>query len=198
MRRQKNIALFLMFLAVILFTFGTIPVYASSVTPPAEPTNGNAQSSSAAAVVSSTPPPVSSTPPVSSAPPVSSQKPVSSRKRVVKTSSIASSAASSDLSSVLSSQEESSQIVLPSVGSIAEDSPLNSMAVEASSNSGINWLGIASWALIALGVLVVILVVFSNRRPPTGGPGRKRYHRKPARSKKKHLLNDKYYRNIRY
>lgn len=55
-------------------------------------------------------------------------------------------------------------------------------------------IGILSWACIALGVIVVLIVVLSNRRPPRG-PGRSRYH-KPKRSSKKRLLNDKYYRGL--
>ena len=91
----------------------------------------------------------------------------------------------------------SSEIVLPSVASVEEENPLNSLIVDKTAEKKMNWIGIFSWACIILGVVVVLLVVFSNRRPPRGGPGRKRYHR-PKRSKKKRLLNDKYYRDFRY
>jgi hypothetical protein len=103
---------------------------------------------------------------------------------------------SSESSYVFSSEEASSEIVLPSVGSIQEENPLSSVTVDTATNKKMNWIGIISWICIALGVIVVLIVVFSNRRPPSG-PGRKRY-RRPNRSRKKHLLNDKYYRNIRY
>jgi hypothetical protein len=103
---------------------------------------------------------------------------------------------SSDDSGLFSSEEVSSEIVLPSVGSIQENNPLSSVAVDSAVNKKMNWIGIISWICIALGVIVVLIVVFSNRRPPNG-PGRKRY-RRPNRSRKKRLLNDKYYRNIKY
>lgn len=197
MNRQKNIGPLLL-LVIMLFSFGAIPVYASEVNSLAPPVPSASPSSAVPAqggVQTQVP---SVAPPASVAPPVSSKAPVSSRKpRSSKASSIVSSMASSEISSAPSS-EASSEIVLPSVGSIAENNPISSVAVDSSANSKLNWLGIISWAFIALGVLVVILVVFSNRRPPSGGPGRKRYHKKPGRSKKKHLLNDKYYRNIKY
>lgn len=129
----------------------------------------------------------------------SSQKPVSSRAYSSAGSSAYSSAGSSDVSSEVSSMassEESSEIVLPSVGSIAENDPLSSPIVNPEANRQMNWIGIVSWACIALGVLVVLIVVFSNRRPPRGGSGRKRY-RRPVKTHKKRLLNDKYYRSMK-
>lgn len=126
---------------------------------------------------------------------------VSSRPPRRTYSSIASSEEPSSLSSsessyVFSSKESSSEIVLPSVESIVENDPLSSVTVDSAANKKMNWIGIISWICIALGIIVVLIVVFSNRRPPSG-PGRKRY-RRPNRSRKKRLLNDKYYRNIRY
>lgn len=58
-------------------------------------------------------------------------------------------------------------------------------------------LGILAWVLIALGIVIVLVVLFSNNR--RGGPrnrnvGRKRYHRRSSRTGKKRLLDDKYYR----
>jgi hypothetical protein len=103
---------------------------------------------------------------------------------------------SSEDSGLFSSEEVSSEIMLPSVGSVQENNPLSSVAVDKTENQKMNWIGIISWVCIALGVIVVLIVVFSNRRPPNG-PGRKRY-RRPNRSHKKRLLNDKYYRNIKY
>ncbi|NLJ30834.1 MAG: hypothetical protein GX424_04410 [Clostridiales bacterium] len=214
MKRLKNIGL-LSLLAVVLLSFGAVPVYATTNTvssSAAAKTETPVKSSSSAAVssakpaqasvqpVSSANPVVSSTPPQTTA---SSKKTVvysSKRTRATTASKAVSSAASSALSSVISSssEEASSQIVLPSVGSIAEDNPLDSMQVQASSNSRMNWIGILSWACIVLGMLVVAFVVFSNRRPPRGGPGRKRYRKKPGQTRKKHLLNDKYYRNMKY
>ena len=51
----------------------------------------------------------------------------------------------------------------------------------------------------ALGIVLVVL--FSSRGgrgKRRGGVGRKRYSKKPYKSKKKHLLDDKYYRNNKY
>lgn len=115
--------------------------------------------------------------------------------RVSSSSSDSSTFSSEDTSSIISS-EESSEIVLPSVGSIVENNPLSSVVRDTEATRRMNWIGVISWACIALGVIVVLIVVFSNRRPPNGGPGRKRY-RRPSRSRKKRLLNDKYYRNMR-
>ena len=118
--------------------------------------------------------------------------PPSSRSYTKNSVSKTSGAVSSEVSSAVSSE-----IVLPSVASVEEENPLNSLIVDKTAEKKMNWIGIFSWACIILGVVVVLLVVFSNRRPPRGGSGRKRYH-KPKRSKKKRLLNDKYYRNFRY
>ena len=59
-------------------------------------------------------------------------------------------------------------------------------------NSQINWIGILSWACIGVGVLIVLIILLSNRRPPRGGYGRKRY-RRPMRRSKRRLLPDRYY-----
>jgi hypothetical protein len=104
---------------------------------------------------------------------------------------------SSEDASALSSEEQSSEIVLPSVGSVPENNPLSSVIVDSAANQKTKWIGIISWACIILGVIVVLIVVFSNRRPPSGGSGRKRY-RRPSRTHKKRLLNDKYYRNMKF
>jgi hypothetical protein len=77
------------------------------------------------------------------------------------------------------------------VGSVVEQDPLSS-AVEPDTGKK-TLIGVLSWACILLGVLVVLIVVLSNRRPPRG-PGRKRY-RRPRRGGK-HLLNDRYYRGL--
>ncbi len=127
---------------------------------------------------------------------VSSHKSTGSSSKTY--SSALSSEPSSDVSSAISSDENtSSKIVLPSVGSVAEDNPLSKVIVDTNANRQMKWIGIVSWVCIILGILVVMIVVLSNRRPPRGGSGRKRY-RRPNRSNKKRLLNDKYYRNIKY
>jgi hypothetical protein len=60
-----------------------------------------------------------------------------------------------------------------------------------------NLYGILAWACIVLGIVVILIVVLSNRFPPRGS-GRSRYHRGKRRSKhrSKHLLSDKYYHHI--
>lgn len=102
---------------------------------------------------------------------------------------------SSGISSDLSSSEASSELVLPSVNSVQENNPLSSVVKD--SDSKMNWAGLLSWGCIALGMIIILIVVFSNRRPPRGGPGRKRY-RRPSHTHKKRLLNDKYYRNMKF
>jgi cobalamin biosynthesis Mg chelatase CobN len=104
---------------------------------------------------------------------------------------------SSGISSDLSSSEASSELVLPSVNSIQENNPLSSLIVDSAANRSMNWWGLLSWACIAIGMIIILIVVFSNRRPPRGGPGRKRY-RRPSHTHKKRLLNDKYYRNMKF
>lgn len=129
---------------------------------------------------------------------VSSKKPVTSKSTYSsRDSSSPSSEVSSESSSMISSDEESSEIILPSVDSVTENNPLSSVIVDTAANQKMNWIGIISWGCIALGVILVLIVVLSNRRPPRGGPGRKRY-RRPNRSHKKRLLNDKYYRNMKF
>lgn len=129
---------------------------------------------------------------------VSSRRPSSRKSYSSAPSSDVSGSLSSESSSELfSSEEESSEIVLPSVASVEENNPLSSVIVDSAANQKMKWIGILSWICIVLGIVVVLIVVFSNRRPPRGGSGRKRY-RRPGRSHKKRLLNDKYYRNIKY
>ena len=89
------------------------------------------------------------------------------------------------------SQASSSEIQLPSVDSVSEVDPLASAA---STSSGMNKPGIIAWVCIGLGIIVVLIVILSNRRPPSGS-GRSRYHRTKRRHKK-HLLNDRYYRGL--
>lgn len=91
----------------------------------------------------------------------------------------------------INSQASSSEISLPPVDSVSEVDPLASAA---STSSGLNKPGIIAWVCIGLGVIVVLIVILSNRRPPRG-PGRSRYHR-TKRRRGKRLLSDKYYRGL--
>lgn len=220
-RRQKLLCVF--FILVMMISYTTLNVFAqagtNAGTDNAAPTsqaggntgaqnggtqagNGGAQTGSnggndvktqaGAGTSSNVTAQLSSKPASSSSSAASSRKP---RRKVV-SSAVSSDISGSDVSSDLfgtSSQEESSAISLPSVDSIVENDPFNSAAA-GPSNKKMNLYGILSWACIGLGVLVVLIVVLSNRRPPRG-PGRKRY-RRPKRSTKKRLLNDRYYRNL--
>lgn len=212
---QRKIRLTLLLVLTVLFSFCS--VYSANVFAALEgPENGSSAqkddkvSSKTPGDVSDVPvqgeaggtaseesPSVSSVPsaPSSAKPPVSS-RPASSRKpKKKKASSVPSSAVFSEASSaLLRSEEPSSAIVLPSVGSIAEDNPLSSAEPSSGAQRKTALIGMLSWACIALGILVVIIVLLSNRRPPRG-PGRKRYRRR-KRSKKKRLLNDRYYRGL--
>ncbi len=124
-----------------------------------------------------------------------SSAPASSRRKRRKTASSSppsSAPASSEAASFVEpSSAESETLSLPAVGSVVEQDPLSS-AVEPDTGKK-TLIGVLSWACILLGVLVVLIVVLSNRRPPRG-PGRKRY-RRPRRGGK-HLLNDRYYRGL--
>ena len=202
--RKKLLCTFL--LAFFLYIAVPFSAFAEPVSSKAE-SSSKAQSSSAASATStqsSTPVVSSSAAPASSKAPASTQAP-SSKTAVSKTASsrkprkvisyaVTSSGTDSAVSSeIISSEPESGVISLPGVDSVAERDPLAS--VSNSSNSHMTQLGILAWVCIALGILVVLIVIFSNRRGPRG-PGRSRYHR-PKRSGKKHLLNDRYYRGLR-
>lgn len=138
----------------------------------------------------------SETAPSSKHTPSSSRKPAKKVIAKVVSSSAASSEVSSAESSEVSSGDDSAVISLPSVGSLLENDPTSSVVDNSNVNEKTRWIGFISWACIILGILVILIVVLSNRRPPRGS-GRKRY-RSPKRSSKKHLLNDKYYRNINH
>lgn len=192
MKQHKKTWLML-FIVAFMFSCYSVTALATEITPEqVEKAIQQQQAASNAGSAANTPASTPSKPPVSSAKPRTHRRAVSSSA-----SSDPSSDVSGDVSSELISSEASSEIVLPSVNSIVENNPLSSPAVDAAANKKMNWIGILSWACIALGVAVVLIVVLSNRHPPRGGPGRKRY-RRPAKSRKKRLLNDKYYRNTKY
>lgn len=203
MSRLRKVLSIFMILAVMLFTSSLSVFVMGAATSP----GGNTTPQTSETETSAIPgvPPSSSTPSSAVKSALPSSKPasssaVSSKPKRQEPSSTVSSAVSSDLaggvSSELSSEEESSssQISLPSVGSVSEADPLSSAAANTDEAQKTKWIGIISWSCIALGVLVVLIVVLTNRRPPRG-MGRKRY-RRSKRSNGKHLLNDRYYRNI--
>ncbi|MFR1479284.1 MAG: hypothetical protein ACLSB9_28115 [Hydrogeniiclostridium mannosilyticum] len=115
------------------------------------------------------------------------------------TSSFARSEDPSALSSLQSEapSEASSGIRLPSVAEVSGAGVL-SAPVSDDDNDQINWLGIISWVCIGIGILIVVVVILSNRRPPRSGYGRTRYKRQKSRrrGRKARLLNDKYYRRL--
>ena len=58
----------------------------------------------------------------------------------------------------------------------------------------VNVIGIVSWALIGVGILVVLIVLFLvTRGPPGGGMGRKRY-REQKESRTRRMMDDNHYR----
>ncbi len=187
MKRREKTGLLLLII-LFLFSCGSVSAFATVITPE-DVQKALAESAAHAATQSSQ---VQST-----ASAASSRKSITSRMYSSGSSSDPSSGSSGEISSTASGEPSSSEIVLPSVGSVAEDNPLSSVIVNTKQDQKMKWIGIISWACIILGVLVVLIVVLSNRRPPKGGPGRKRYRPK-VRSNKKRLLNDKYYRNIKY
>ncbi len=201
--RKKLLCTF--FVALFLFLFlPSRPINAfAEGTPSAQnsssknpPASSKLSSSSAASSKSSSSKPitVSSKPKPSSAKPVASRPASSyqSRRTVTTVTDDFSSSRVASSSSVASS--ESSTISLPGVDSVSEADPLASVADNSYSHQ-LNKIGILAWVCIGLGILVILIVILSNRRPPHR-PGRSRYHR----SKKKHgkrLLSDKYYRGLK-
>jgi hypothetical protein len=189
---QHKKALFI-FIVLFLFSCYSVTAFATEITPEQveQILAQSAAAEKAAANASGTSSLQSAVSGLNSKKSVSSKNTYSSEN-----SSDVSSEISSDRSGTFSS-ENSSEIVLPSVGSVEDNNPLSSVIIDAAANKKMNWIGIISWVCIALGVMVVLIVVFSNRRPPSGGSGRKRY-RRPSRTHKKRLLNDKYYRNMKF
>ena len=193
MNQHKKVWL-LLFILTFMFSCVSVTALATEITPEQVQKIIDQQAAASRAAMSA----ASSTAPV-----VSSKKPAVSR--VYHSSQVSSgdfSQQSSGVSSEISSSsdnssEQSSEIVLPSVASVEENNPLSSVMVDSAANRNMKWIGILSWACIALGVIVIVIVVLSNRRPPRGGPGRKRY-RRPGKTNKKRLLNEKYYRHTKY
>lgn len=213
---KRLLALFLILTVALSLLCGTafaertivVPTDPSSAQGSSEPPPSSAPES-VPAVVSPNPPPSSSAAPPSSSQPEarSSSVPASSSRRAVSQNPEQPDGPESSSSGILGdfwgvSGEDlfSSTISLPDVGSVSGAGELIASGTEAPPGKNLNLIGIISWACIGLGVLVVVLVLLSTtRRPPPGaGPGRKRYRRKPYRTKKKRLLNEKYYRNNKY
>ncbi|MBE6832588.1 hypothetical protein [Faecalispora sporosphaeroides] len=221
MFRRKRVMVSMLTL-VLGFSLICTPVLATSAEPAVQgqsqtnpgdtasaPVSTPGQQSSSAPVSSAPPPQVSSS--AASKPASSSSTPVSSKasssrsasskptkKKVVPPSRASSSEISSSEAGEFwgVSEVPSSGISLPPVGSVSEVENLIGSGVEVQTPKTMNWWGVLSWALIGLGILIVVIVLLSTlRRPPPGGPGRKRYRRHPFPTKKKRLLNDKYYRN---
>ncbi len=149
---------------------------------PAKPVEGSAVPS----VASSAP----SSEPASSVPSPSSKR---HRRRAVSSDVSSMPESFPDFAAADSSESSSGEISLPQAGVVSENDPYASASGGVSSKL-MTRTGILAWVCIGLGVLVVLIVILSNRRPPRG-PGRSRYHR-PKRGGGKHLLNDKYYRGL--
>lgn len=191
MNGRKKLLCLLM-LALFLFSYTSINVFATGSS---SKTTDNSSSSSGPQPSSSSEVPKKPEAPVSSAVPAvtihtdSTPSSAKSRRRTTASSSVSS---VPDFFFTASSETASSEILLPSVGSVSEVDPLASAA--GTSSRKMNQIGMLAWVCIGLGVAVVLIVILSNRRPPRG-PGRSRYH-KTKRSRKKRLLNDKYYRGL--
>lgn len=164
----------------------------TSSIPSSTPSSSSVPSSSVPSSSNVTPPASSYTPPASyssapartySAPAVSS----SSKAAVV--------VSSEEVSS--SSEPEESEISLPEVSE--DDISLPYVLASAGSSAENNkLLGIIAWSCIGLGVLIVLIVLFSGKRAQKGYVARKRYKSSfGLGKKKKRLLSDSYYRNIR-
>ncbi|MDU7339169.1 MAG: hypothetical protein E7L17_13775 [Clostridium sp.] len=224
MYRSKQFMMSMLTL-ILGFSLICTPVLATSIEPTVSGQGqSQANAGDTPSVPNSTPEQVSSAPPsstppkqeVSSAVPTTASVPSSVSSSAVTSSRTSSSKApkkkpvASQVSSLSSSEDSSSDlgafwgvsdvssstISLPPVSAVSEANKLIASGVEVQTQKSMNWWGIVSWALIGLGILIVIIVLLSTlRRPPPGGPGRKRYRRHPFPTKKKRLLNDRYYRN---
>jgi len=98
-----------------------------------------------------------------------------------------------------SEESSSSTISLPDVDSMDLSIPqlIGSGVEEPTENNSL--LGILAWVLIGVGILIVLIVLFTSAKSGSHkSVGRKRYHRGTYKSKKKHLLDDKYYRKNKY
>ena len=99
-------------------------------------------------------------------------------------------------SSEPSSQDGTSSLNLPEVTSedLENQKQVTSVTYSNSNNSKI--LGVISCMFIGIGVIIILIVLLSSRKSGKNNLGRKRYG-KIKRKKGKHLLADRYYRNIR-
>lgn len=117
MKRREKIGLLLLII-LFLFSCGSVSAFATVITPE-DVQKALAESAAHAATQSSQ---VQST-----ASAASSRKSVTSRMYSSGSSSDPSSGSSGEISSTASGEPSSSEIVLPSVGSVAEDNPLSSV-----------------------------------------------------------------------
>lgn len=139
--------------------------------------------------------------------PVQKQQPPPSSSRTRRTNggtatsrSSSQAESSSEVPSEASSEESSSSTIsLPDVDSMDLSIPqlIGSGVEEPTENNSL--LGILAWVLIGVGILIVLIVLFTSAKSGSRkSVGRKRYHRGTYKSKKKHLLDDKYYRKNKY
>ncbi len=204
-KRKKLLCTF--FVALFLFLFlpsrpidafaeGTAPVPTSSSKDPSASSKSGSSSAAASSKPSSSKPTAASSKPA----PPPSPKPASSapassyQSRRTVTTVTDDFSPSSVASSSSAASSESSVISLPGVDSVSEADPLASVADNSYSHQ-LNKIGILAWVCIGLGILVILIVILSNRRPPHR-PGRSRYHRTKKKNGKR-LLNDKYYRGLK-
>lgn len=115
-------------------------------------------------------------------------------------SAVVSSQVSSAVSSAVSSQAVSSAISMPDVDSADISVPqlLGSGVYVNPLNDKNVLLGVIAWVCIGLGIIIVLVVLFSSKKNAHRSMGRKRYHRKSLKTHKKRLLDDKYYNRRKY
>ncbi len=96
-----------------------------------------------------------------------------------------------------SEPQESSTISLPEASDDEVSLPrVFASATDVSVDNNNKLFGMIAWACIGLGILIILVVLFSSRWNSGGSVGRKRYPSIGGK-KKKRLLSDKYYRNIK-
>lgn len=140
----------------------------------------------------------SSNPPSSSAAP-SNRSSAVPKKNTPSSSYVSSNSTSSVLSSSSpegsSTPQEESTLSLPEVSE--EDISLPHILASNGSSSNNLLLGIIAWCCIGLGIIIVSIVLLSNKKSKKNYVPRKRYQSQSHIKRRKSLLPSRYYRNIK-
>jgi hypothetical protein len=78
---------------------------------------------------------------------------------------------------------------------VSEENPFANPVQTTGRDTAIDGTGIALWALVAAAVVAVVLVLRRNRRRSKADVVAFHQHNPNRVGKKKHLLDDKYYKN---